>query len=149
VIKVYHHAHVDGGHGTLAVHMTPDPATDPYAGANFVTDPRDPLQVGQVRYRGGHRVPPHTHTILDRASRCRTAEVLFVRSGRVEVELASCPLNPKPPPDLATALFTAGPGDVVVLMNGGHSLKALEDTDLVEVKSGPYAGSREKDKRDL
>ena len=37
-----------------------------------------------------------------------------------------------------------GAGDVIFLASGGHGFEILEDTDIVEVKQGPYRGEGEK-----
>jgi hypothetical protein len=36
-------------------------------------------------------------------------------------------------------------GDVVVLLDGGHGFRMLEDTVLLEIKQGPYSGLGEKE----
>ena len=35
-------------------------------------------------------------------------------------------------------------GDVVLLARGGHGFEMLEDSELIEVKQGPYAGDKDK-----
>ena len=37
-----------------------------------------------------------------------------------------------------------GPGDVILMVAGGHGFRMLEDTTLLEVKQGPYTGLEEK-----
>ena len=37
-----------------------------------------------------------------------------------------------------------GPGDVIILMSGGHGFEVLEDLNMVEVKQGPYVGDADK-----
>lgn len=37
-----------------------------------------------------------------------------------------------------------GPGDVLVLVGGGHGFRMVEDTVLVEIKQGPYLGLDDK-----
>jgi hypothetical protein len=46
--------------------------------------------------------------------------------------------------DELIATTQLSPGDVMVLLAGGHALRMLEDTVLVEVKQGPYLGVEEK-----
>jgi hypothetical protein len=38
----------------------------------------------------------------------------------------------------------AGAGDVILLAYGGHGFEMLEDTEIIEVKQGPYAGDGDK-----
>jgi hypothetical protein len=35
-------------------------------------------------------------------------------------------------------------GDVVLLAYGGHGFEMLEDSEMIEVKQGPYAGEMDK-----
>ena len=35
-------------------------------------------------------------------------------------------------------------GDVILLAEGGHGFEMLEDSEMVEVKQGPYAGDGDK-----
>jgi len=35
-------------------------------------------------------------------------------------------------------------GDVILLMTGGHGFEMLEETEMIEVKQGPYAGDQDK-----
>ena len=36
-------------------------------------------------------------------------------------------------------------GDVAVLFSGGHGFEILEDTLMLEIKQGPYAGTKDKE----
>ena len=42
------------------------------------------------------------------------------------------------------ATRTLKTGDVILLVSGGHDFEMLEDTDMVEVKQGPYSGVEDK-----
>ena len=35
-------------------------------------------------------------------------------------------------------------GDVILLAAGGHGFEMLEDSEIIEVKQGPYAGDQDK-----
>jgi len=37
-------------------------------------------------------------------------------------------------------------GDVILLVSGGHGFEFLEDTELIEVKEGPYMGVDDKER---
>ena len=37
-----------------------------------------------------------------------------------------------------------GPGDVILLISGGHGFEVLEELNMVEVKQGPYVGETDK-----
>ena len=38
------------------------------------------------------------------------------------------------------------PGDLTLMVSGGHSFRMLEDTVLLEIKQGPYTGVDEKER---
>ncbi|MCZ2140280.1 MAG: hypothetical protein LC096_02690, partial [Bacteroidia bacterium] len=35
-------------------------------------------------------------------------------------------------------------GDVILLSDGGHGFKMLEESEIIEVKQGPYCGEQDK-----
>jgi hypothetical protein len=37
-----------------------------------------------------------------------------------------------------------GPGDVILLIAGGHGFEVVEEIEMVEVKQGPYTGEMDK-----
>ncbi|WP_052507303.1 hypothetical protein [Desulfonatronovibrio magnus] len=37
-------------------------------------------------------------------------------------------------------------GDVILLVSGGHDFEMLEETEMIEVKQGPYAGVEDKER---
>ncbi len=36
------------------------------------------------------------------------------------------------------------PGDVILLASGGHGFEMIEDSEILEVKQGPYTGDQDK-----
>jgi quercetin dioxygenase-like cupin family protein len=120
-------------HGvTLALVVRAAPAP---LGAQFVTPPEAGLQVGVLTHAEGTNIPRHTHRLIERQV-SGTSEVLLVRSGSCEVDVYD--------DEELIATAQLSPGDVIVLLAGGHALRMLEDTVLVEVKQGPYPGVEEK-----
>jgi quercetin dioxygenase-like cupin family protein len=117
---------------TLALVVRSDPAPP---GPQFVTPPEAALQVGVLTHPEGTSIPRHVHREIERKV-TTTSEVLLVRSGSCEVEVYDG--------DELIATTQLSPGDVIVLLAGGHGLRMLEDTVLVEVKQGPYLGVEEK-----
>jgi mannose-6-phosphate isomerase-like protein (cupin superfamily) len=105
-------------------------------GITFLTPNEYSQQLGYMNRRAGHRIPAHIHNAVPR-SVTYTREVLFVKSGRLRVDLygddgqyaESCILNA---------------GDVILLAAGGHGFEMLEDTEMIEVKQGPYTGDQDK-----
>ena len=104
-------------------------------GIGFLTGPESTLQLGWMRRAAGYEVPAHVHNPVHREIE-GTAEVLFVRSGRVRVRLYG--------DGYEIQHEDLGPGDVIALLAGGHGVEFLEESDVVEVKQGPYAGNRDK-----
>lgn len=127
VDEVRHHAHA----GPLALVVRAGPCPD---GCLFLTDPAEPLQVALMSRPAGHKVGAHTHPPVRRET-MHTQEVLLVRSGRVRLSLYSSQGEP-------AGERVLGPGDLAVLLRGGHALEALEASEVAEVKSGPYCGRR-------
>lgn len=105
-------------------------------GINFVTDDESVHQLGVLRWPQGHLIDAHVHNPMARTIDS-TQEVLFIRSGRVRVDLYGDDRGYR-------SSLKLGPGDVIFLASGGHGFEILEDADIVEVKQGPYRGEGEK-----
>jgi mannose-6-phosphate isomerase-like protein (cupin superfamily) len=105
-------------------------------GISFLTNPSDQFQVGLLGWPAGHVIDAHTHVPLDRTI-SRTSEVLFIRSGVVNMSLFT---------DEGAHLIDheLRGGDVVVLLTGGHGFTMLEPSQIIEIKQGPYLGEKEK-----
>ena len=101
-------------------------------GVNFFTDAENSLQLGVLRHKQGFRVKAHLHrrsakTIED------VQEVLYIERGKVEVEF----YNDSGTKIGATILNT---GDTILQICGGHGFNILEDSQIIEIKQGPYRG---------
>jgi len=96
------------------------------------------LQVGFVVYAAGGAVAPHLHRPIARST-VGTAEVLVVKTGR-------CLLDVFDDDKRLIATRELRPGDVMLMVGGGHGFRMLEDTVLLEVKQGPYTGLDEKER---
>jgi len=117
----------------LAIVIAPDRAPE---GIQFLTSPTDQFQIGQLGWKSGHEIEAHSHTKVSRTVN-RTSEVLFIRRGKVEVNLYT-----EDGVFLTCTILESG--DVVALFAGGHGFTILEDADIIEVKQGPYIGEEEK-----
>lgn len=109
-------------------------------GTQFHTEPGDQQQVATIRRTAGDKITAHKHNLRKREI-WLTSEVFVVRTGRMAIDLYS---------SWGSFFKTveARAGDVVIIKNGGHGIRFLEDTTFVEVKQGPYFG-READKEDI
>jgi hypothetical protein len=96
----------------------------------FVTEKHEPQQLGFMRRPEGYRVPLHKHRRIERKID-KVQEVLIVKWGLVQVDLFDDTLSEH-------AQVIIGPGDVLLLADGAHAVTFLEDSELIEVKQGPY-----------
>jgi mannose-6-phosphate isomerase-like protein (cupin superfamily) len=106
------------------------------AGLHFFTPPSFSQQVAVMSHPKGKRIPPHVHNLVSRQV-LYTQEVLLVRRGKVKINLYSSEKQ-----QIVSLILTTG--DVILLCGGGHSFEMLEDSSLIEVKQGPYAGENDK-----
>lgn len=107
------------------------------AQTTFVTPPDARQQVGFIVYPAGGVVRRHIHRPLERHL-VGMSEVLIVQSGRCHLDLYTTDHAP-------AAERILEQGDVVVLVAGGHGLRMLADTVLLEIKQGPYLGTDDKE----
>lgn len=108
-------------------------------GLNFYNEDRDFIQVGTWKYRKGKKIKTHNHLIFERKAE-RTQEVVFVKKGKMRLDIYD-----EQDDLLKSVVLTAG--DVALQLAGGHGFEILkDDTQILEVKNGPYFGP-EKDKR--
>ncbi len=105
-------------------------------GLHFFTPDSFSQQVAYMRHPKDKVVEPHVHNLVARQV-LYTQEVLLVRRGKVEVNLFSSGRK-----FLTSRILQDG--DLILLCGGGHSLKMLEETSMIEVKQGPYAGDSDK-----
>lgn len=105
-------------------------------GPRFFSESHFSQQLGHINYPAGHVIVPHVHNAVPREV-VYTQETLFVRQGRMRVDLYR--------PDCTVLLSRVlTEGDTILLATGGHGFVMLDDTAMVEVKQGPYAGDGDK-----
>lgn len=110
-------------------------------GLNFFTKDKDFIQAGTWNYDKGKETIPHSHKTVKRTAN-KTQEVIFIKKGAVEAKFFSDSGE-----FLKKKILEAG--NIVIIFAGGHSFKILENnTQVLEVKNGPYPGL-EKDKKTL
>jgi quercetin dioxygenase-like cupin family protein len=104
----------------------------------FVTPDHYYQQTGFVVYPKGGIIPRHSHLPIQRHL-VGTSEALLVRSGRVEADLYALDRS-------LLGTWNLCAGDIIILVAGGHGIRCLEDTVLLEIKQGPYTGLVEKER---
>ncbi len=105
-------------------------------GIEFFTPAEFSQQLGYMNRPKGFSIIPHVHNFVNRDVEL-TQEVLFIKSGSLKMDIydvdkkyiKSCILNK---------------GDVVLLASGGHGFTMLEQTEIIEVKTGPHLGDKDK-----
>lgn len=107
------------------------------ATTTFVTPPEFKQQVGFVVYPTGGVIERHDHRPLERHL-TGTSEVLVIRRGRCEIDIYNDARE-------CVATRELGPGDIMLMVGGGHGFRMLEDTVFLEIKQGPYTGVDEKE----
>ena len=101
-------------------------------GVHFIGGEEHPLQLGVNTYRGGEAVRAHIHLPRETVVR-EVEEVVHVDHGRVSVDLFDQSGNRAKTLELSS-------GDTIFFVAGGHGIRVLEDTRIIEVKQGPYSG---------
>ncbi|MFH1789414.1 MAG: hypothetical protein ABH834_08545 [Candidatus Altiarchaeota archaeon] len=106
-------------------------------GTRFFTPDDYSQQLGFIRQDKGDVIKAHCHKPNERTITL-TQEVLFVRKGKVKVRLYD---------DDKTFVCdrVLRRGDVIILVSGGHGFEFLDETEIIEVKQGPYAGVDDKE----
>lgn len=102
----------------------------------FLTSDEHFLQMGFIKCKKNHEIQPHQHLPVKREF-YRTNEFLFIREGKVSLNMYSDDKK-----FLETHLLQKD--DWVLLLGGSHGFDILENTTMIEVKNGPYAGDMDK-----
>lgn len=105
-------------------------------GIQFFTPANFSQQLAFIRHPPGHKISAHVHNLQLRQV-LYTQEVLFLRRGKVKVNLYSSDRKP-----IGSHILKSG--DLILLCGGGHSLEMIEESSMIEVKQGPYAGDGDK-----
>jgi mannose-6-phosphate isomerase-like protein (cupin superfamily) len=105
-------------------------------GIEFFTNDGHSQQLGYMNRPKDYIIKPHVHNLVPREV-VLTQEVLFIKSGKVRVDFYDDDKIYLESRDLDA-------GDVILLAAGGHGFKMIEDSEIIEVKQGPYCGEMDK-----
>lgn len=105
-------------------------------GVTFLTDPSFSQQLAFIKHAAAHKINRHIHKPIMR-SVCYTQETLIIKRGKLRANFYDGEQNYISSTEL-------GPGDVALLICGGHGFEVLDDVEMIEVKQGPYADDQDK-----
>lgn len=105
-------------------------------GIEFFTPDDFSQQLAYMKRPRDYVIPPHVHNPVTREVQF-TQEVLFIKSGNVRVDFYDDDRS-----YLESRILNQG--DVILLAHGGHGFEMLEESEIIEVKQGPYVGDGDK-----
>jgi mannose-6-phosphate isomerase-like protein (cupin superfamily) len=105
-------------------------------GIHFLTADELSQQLAFMSHPTGKIIAPHRHNPVAREV-TYTQEALFIRKGRLRVDFYTDDRS-------YIESYELRPGDVILLIKGGHGFEVLEEAEFIEVKQGPYAGEHDK-----
>lgn len=105
-------------------------------GISFFTPNSFSQQLGYMNRPESYLIPPHVHNVVERKVEL-TQEVLFVKSGKIRVDFYDDDKN-----YIESRIILTG--DVILLAHGGHGFKMIEQSEMIEVKQGPFCGEMDK-----
>lgn len=109
-------------------------------GIQFFTPDDFSQQLAYMNRPQDYVIKPHVHNPVKREV-LFTKEVLIIKSGKVRVDFYSDEKE-------YYQSIVINSGDILLLANGGHGFEMLEDSEILEVKQGPYAGELDKTRFD-
>lgn len=103
-------------------------------GAIPLTDPREPLQLLVHKRSAGKHTQAHYHVPKKRTTE-KLQECLVVMKGKIKIDLYG------PDKKFFKYLFLSV-GEVIILMNGGHAVHLIKDSEIIEIKNGPFVDDK-------
>ena len=105
-------------------------------GIEFFTPNDFSQQLGYMKREKDYQIEPHIHNSISREVML-TQEVLFIKSGKVRVDFYSDHQE-------YYESRVLNSGDIILLANSGHGIVTLEESEIIEVKQGPYIEADDK-----
>jgi hypothetical protein len=105
-------------------------------GITFFTPADFSQQFAYMNHPKGKIVDPHIHNIVKREV-LYAKEVLVIKKGKIRADFYTDEQDYV----CSSVLDT---GDIILLASGGHGFEMLADTEMYEIKQGPYAGENDK-----
>ncbi len=120
-------------HSLLAIIIRADYRSE---GIEFFTPGNFSQQLAYMNWPSGYTIPSHVHNEVHRDV-SYTLEVLFIKKGKVRIDFYNNEQH-----YMESRILESG--DVILLASGGHGFEMLEQTEMIEVKQGPYTGDQDK-----
>jgi len=105
-------------------------------GVEFCTPNEFSQQLAYMNHPKGKVIQAHIHNPVKREV-LYTKEVLFIKKGKLRTDFYTDSKE-----FICSRVLESG--DCILLAYGGHGFECLEDTEMIEVKQGPYAGENDK-----
>ena len=105
-------------------------------GITFFTPDDFSQQLAYMNHPKGKIIHPHVHNIVKREV-LYTKEVLFIKKGKIRTDFYTDDKE-----YICSRILESG--DIILLAMGGHGFEMLEDTEMFEIKQGPYTGESDK-----
>ena len=93
-------------------------------------------QLGYMKRSRGYVIPPHVHNPVVRKVKY-TKEVLFIKRGSLRVDFYTDDQK-----YIKSSVISTG--DILLLASGGHGFEMIEESEIYEVKQGPFVGDEDK-----
>lgn len=122
--------------GILAVHFSRMEDDKPQSSVRFLTENEWEMQIAVIAKKKGEVIDKHIHPKLLRTV-YNTPETLLLRKGKVKVTVFDERKN-------WIREIVLNKGDMLLQLAGGHGFEILEDSELLEIKQGPFAGTKDK-----
>jgi len=127
--------YIDHDSQTLAIILRHEYEAD---GIEFFTPNIFSQQLGYMKRPKDYKIQPHIHKPAKREVHY-TKEVLLIKSGKVRVDFYS-----EDKEFIESKVLKKG--DVILLAHGGHGFRMIEDTEMIEIKQGPFVGENDKER---
>ena len=101
-----------------------------HKGSNPLTDPNQPLQLVTLKHPRGSYLKAHMHKPQKRITRS-LQECLIVKKGKIRLDLYS-------PTKILFKNTYLIEGQALILLTGGYGIHLVEDSELFEIKNGPF-----------
>src|SRR3989338_11136750 len=94
------------------------------------THPKEPLQVITLKHPKGKYLDAHMHKPKKRQT-ASLQECLIVNKGKIKIDLYA-------PDKTMFKKVVLGEGEMPILMHGGYCIHLFEESEMFEVKNGPF-----------